>query len=260
MLNQKTNNIVHLNFFLENLNFFKKLKLYPKTLPFFVKNINNKNIFILLNFFFKVNNFLIIKSKVAHPSNLAMLNNYYFINNYFYYFFKSNLIYSNIFNIINIIYDYFLKNNHIYFYSSKYIKPYLHILNSNLFSYFFCQNHHIYLNFNSSWLRNKKFKFNFKYFLKSKKYELIFLYDLDYFRLNHFFFKSLNKPLIGFQSIKLSNDIYTYSIICNINNVINYYLFFLTINKIYLLSLLNKQKILIFYFYNYYLKFLKFYN
>jgi hypothetical protein len=118
----------------------------------------------------------------------------------------------------------------------------------------------MYINFNASWLRNKKFKFNFKYFIKSKKYKLIFLYDLDYFRLNHFFFKSLNLPTIGFQPIKSNHNIYNYSIICNSNLIINYYLFFLTINKLYLLSIFNKQKILFFYFYNYYIKFLRFYN
>ena len=169
------------------------------------------------------------------------------MNNFYISIIKHKVVYQNLFNIINIIYDFLTNGSNIYFHSSEYLKEYLSILNGNLFSYYFLETNSIYFNFNSAWLRQKTFKYNFKNFLKKKKFDLIFLYDLNYYKLNHAFFKSLSKPVIGFQSINTLNNLFTYSIICNTNQILNYFLIYLTINKLYMLSLLNRQRIFFYY-------------
>jgi len=205
----------------------------------------------------KNNNFLIVKSKTIHPLNENIVKNYYILNNFYYSVLKSTVIYKNLFNILNIIYENLIIGFNIYFYSAQVLKPYLNILNTNIFTYYFLQNNYIFMDFNSSWLRNKRFKHFFRLFLKKQNFNLIFLYDLNYYKLNNFFFKSLNKPIIGFQSLQTANNVYTYSIICNTSNILNYYLIYLTINKIYMLNLINRQKIFFFHFFKNYLKFFK---
>jgi hypothetical protein len=194
-----------------------------------------------LNYFFfkkiKLNNYFIIKNK--------LLNNYYYyfkniikINNFFFIKCINLILYTYIYNYINIIY-FLTKNNYNFYFISEY------------------KNYNIFYIFDIKYLKKNLTKANFMRFLINffKKNKIKLLIFVDFFFINFLtFFKKLGLLSSGILDITCKINYYNFPIFFQHSNIYNIFFLYNLTYDVYMLGLLHKYLNILCGFYKNYFK------